>query len=166
MPVNYSQTWTCQLRKWRDCFLRLQEQTYHHGGRNVHEHNTNEWSQFDPRGTPQITATVSVFWHTDGKYYDSQVVDVDEKTRAIRIEYEDGETENYVLNELSQDRVHLNCVRDALLLKRMDSTRAESWRDMMILSLGLNMSTGAQHEQDTWGTVTTRHCQQVKGDSL
>jgi len=70
----------------------------------VHEHNTNKWSQFDPTGVPQVTA---VDWHADGKYYGGQVVDVDVETREIGIEYEDGETDNYGLNELSRDRVPL-----------------------------------------------------------
>ena len=75
--------------------------------RGVYEENTSEWSIFDPTGVPQVEASVSVFWHTDGQYYDDQVVDVDEETREIRIEYEDGDTENFKLNEIYRDRVHL-----------------------------------------------------------
>ena len=61
----------------------------------------------DPTGVPQVAAAATVFWHADGRYYDGQIEDVDEETREIRIEYENEETDNYDLNELSRDRVHL-----------------------------------------------------------
>jgi len=137
-------------------------------------------------------------------YYDCRVVDVDEETREIRIEFEDGETDNYDLNELSRDRIHLlsdsenrspayrpivetvcskpdQCAKCKIAAircpnfqicsrctsaKKNGSTRAESWRDTMILFLDLTTTTSAQREQVTWGVVTTRHCQQANGDSL